>query len=50
MYTSSDLFQKQSIHIKQLERRLEDEIKKLRGQVKLDINLEKSRATEAVSC
>lgn len=39
--------EKQSIHIRQLETRLEDEIKKLRGQVKLDINLEKSRATEA---
>ena len=43
------VFQKQSIHIKQLETRLEDEIKKLKGQVKLDINLEKGRAVEAVS-
>lgn len=39
--------EKQSIHIKQLEAKLEDEIKKLRGQVSLDINLEKGRATEA---
>ncbi|KAH3771253.1 hypothetical protein DPMN_172566 [Dreissena polymorpha] len=39
--------EKQGIHIKQLEGKLTDTIKRLEGQVKLDINLERSRATEA---
>ncbi|XP_045194060.1 mitochondrial calcium uniporter regulator 1-like [Mercenaria mercenaria] len=39
--------EKQGILIKHLEGQLEDGIKKLEGQVKLDINLEKSRAVEA---
>ena len=41
--------QKNGIRVKQLEEKLEDEVKKLAGQVKLDINLEKGRAIEAVS-
>ncbi|XP_060586831.1 mitochondrial calcium uniporter regulator 1-like [Ruditapes philippinarum] len=39
--------EKQGILIKHLEAQLADGIKKLEGQVKLDINLEKSRAVEA---
>ncbi|WAR01946.1 FMP32-like protein [Mya arenaria] len=38
---------KQGILIKHLESKLDDAIKKLEGNVKLDINLEKSRAIEA---
>ncbi|XP_052801221.1 mitochondrial calcium uniporter regulator 1-like [Mya arenaria] len=39
--------EKQGILIKHLESKLDDAIKKLEGNVKLDINLEKSRAIEA---
>ncbi|KAL3860590.1 hypothetical protein ACJMK2_010690 [Sinanodonta woodiana] len=39
--------EKQSIEIRQLKQHLDDEIKKLKGQITLDINLERSRATEA---
>lgn len=39
--------EKQGILIKHLESQLEDGMKKLEGQVRLDINLEKSRAVEA---
>lgn len=39
--------EKQGIMLKNFENKLKDDIKKLEGQVKLDINLEKSRAIEA---
>ena len=41
--------QKQNLELKQLRRQLDDDIIKLRAGVKLDLNLEKSRALEAVS-
>lgn len=39
--------EKQGAMIKQLEQKMVDDLKKLAGQVKLDLNLEKSRAIEA---
>ena len=36
------------MEIQQLKKALENELDKLKGHVRLDINLEKSRATEAV--
>lgn len=36
------------MEILQLKKALENELDKLKGHVRLDINLEKSRATEAV--
>ncbi|XP_062619228.1 mitochondrial calcium uniporter regulator 1-like [Saccostrea cucullata] len=39
--------EKQTMEIQQLKKALENELDKLKGHVRLDINLEKSRATEA---